>query len=161
LLSNKGNQMKTLAFILAVAIILPGCAASQPSARSYTYSQAQKSEAMTSATVIGLQPVIITPDNPIGVGAAVGAIAGGGIGHIIGSGVGNTIATALGAIGGGVAGIAAEKRVRAKSGYNIALRLDDGRTMTVTQMDDIPLQVGQKVIVTYNYMTSVYRVFPS
>ena len=116
---------------------------------------------MTTATVIGLQQVTITPDNSSGVGMAVGAIAGGGVGHVIGAGVGNVIATALGAIGGGVAGNAIERKVTAKSGYNIALRLDDGRTMTVTQMDDIRLQVGQKVIVTFNYMTNVYRVFPS
>jgi outer membrane lipoprotein SlyB len=153
--------MKRYAIILAAVMILPGCAATQPSARSYSYSQAQKSEAMTTATVIGLQQVTITPDNSSGVGMAVGAIAGGGVGHVIGAGVGNIIATALGAIGGGVAGNAIERKVTAKSGYNIALRLDDGRTMTVTQMDDILLQVGQKVIVTFNYMTNVYRVFPS
>jgi outer membrane lipoprotein SlyB len=153
--------MKRYAIILAAVLILPGCAATQPSARSYSYSQAQKSEAMTTATVIGLQQVTITPDNSSGVGMAVGAIAGGGVGHVIGAGVGNIIATALGAIGGGVAGNAIERKVTAKSGYNIALRLDDGRTMTVTQMDDILLQVGQKVIVTFNYMTNVYRVFPS
>jgi outer membrane lipoprotein SlyB len=153
--------MKRYAIILAAVMILPGCAATQPSARSYSYSQAQKSEAMTTATVIGLQQVTITPDNSSGVGMAVGAIAGGGVGHVIGAGVGNVIATALGAIGGGVAGNAIERKVTAKSGYNIALRLDDGRTMTVTQMDDIRLQVGQKVIVTFNYMTNVYRVFPS
>jgi outer membrane lipoprotein SlyB len=153
--------MKRYAIILAAVMILPGCAATQPSARSYSYSQAQKSEAMTTATVIGLQQVTITPDNSSGVGMAVGAIAGGGVGHVIGGGVGNVIATALGAIGGGVAGNAIERKVTAKSGYNIALRLDDGRTMTVTQMDDISLQVGQKVIVTFNYMTNIYRVFPS
>ena len=153
--------MKRYAIILAAVMILPGCAATQPSARSYSYSQAQKSEAMTTATVIGLQQVTITPDNSSGVGMAVGAIAGGGVGHVIGAGVGNIIATALGAIGGGVAGNAIERKVTVKSGYNIALRLDDGRTMTVTQMDDILLQVGQKVIVTFNYMTNVYRVFPS
>lgn len=153
--------MKRYAIILAAVMILPACSATQPSARSYSYSQAQKSESMTTATVIGLQQVSITPNNSSGVGMAVGAIAGGGVGHIIGAGVGNVIATALGAIGGGLAGNSIEQKITAKSGYNIALRLDDGRTMSVTQMDDIPLQVGQKVIVTFNYMTNIYRVFPS
>ena len=152
---------KTLVVIGVLALFVTGCANTQPSARSYTYSQAQKSEAMTTATVIGLQSVTIMPDNQSGVGTAVGAIAGGGVGHLIGGGVGNVIATALGAIGGGVAGSAVEKQVTQKSGYNIALRLDDGRTMTVTQMDDVQLVVGQKVIVTFNYMTNIYRVFPS
>lgn len=153
--------MKILALVLAAAVILPGCANTQPSARSYSYSQAQRSEAMTTATVIGLQSVTITPDNSSGVGTAVGAIAGAGIGRTIGGGVGTTIATALGAIGGGVAGTMIERNVTAKTGFNIALRLDDGRTMTVTQMDDVSLYVGQKVIVTYNYATGIYRVFPS
>jgi outer membrane lipoprotein SlyB len=152
---------KSLIVLAAVAVMASGCANTQPSARNYTYSQAQKSEVMTTATVIGLQPVNIQPDNQSGIGTAVGAIAGGGVGHLIGGGVGNVIATALGAIGGGVAGSAVEKRVMQKSGYNIALRLDDGRTMSVTQMDDVVLTVGQKVIVTYNYMTNIYRVFPS
>jgi len=152
---------KTLIVIGIIAVFTSGCANTQPSARSYTYSQAQKSEAMTTATIIGLQPVNIMPDNQSGIGTAVGAIAGGGVGHLIGGGVGNVIATALGAIGGGVAGSAVEKQVTQKSGYNIALRLDDGRTMTVTQMDDVQLVVGQKVIVTFNYMTNIYRVFPS
>lgn len=152
---------KTFIVIGIVALFASGCANTQPSARTYTYSQAQRSEAMTTATVIGLQSVNIMPDNQSGVGTAVGAIAGGGIGHTIGGGVGNVIATALGAIAGGVAGSAVEKQVMQKSGYNIALRLDDGRTMTVTQMDDVQLAVGQKVIVTYNYSTGIYRVFPS
>lgn len=152
---------KTFIIIGIIALFTSGCANTQPSARSYTYSQAQRSEAMTTATVIGLQDVNIMPDNQSGVGTAVGAIAGGGIGHTIGGGVGNVIATALGAIVGGVAGSAVEKHVIQKSGYNIALRLDDGRTMTVTQMDDVRLYVGQKVIVTYNYSTGIYRVFPS
>ena len=152
---------KTFIVIGIVALFVSGCANTQPSARTYTYSQAQRSEAMTTATVIGLQDVNIMPDNQSGVGTAVGAIAGGGIGHTIGGRVGNVIATALGAIAGGVAGSAVEKQVMQKSGYNIALRLDDGRTMTVTQMDDVRLYVGQKVIVTYNYSTGIYRVFPS
>lgn len=152
---------KSLIVISVIAVMISGCANSQPSARSYTYSQAQKSEAMTTATVIGLQSVNIMPDNQSGIGTAVGAIAGGGVGHLIGGGVGNIIATALGAIGGGVAGSSIESKVTQKSGYNIALRLDDGRTMSVTQMDDIVLTVGQKVIITYNYMTNIYRVFPS
>lgn len=152
---------KSLIALAVVAMILPACANSQPSARSYTYSQAQRSEAMTMATVIGLQDIVIQPDHTSGGGMAIGAIAGGGLGHLIGQGVGNVIATTLGAIGGGGAGNAIEKSLTTKTGFNIALRLEDGRTMTVTQMDDVRLHVGQQVIVTYNYTTGIYRVFPA
>lgn len=152
---------KSLIIAAVIAMVVPGCANAEPSARSYTYSQAQRGEAMTMATVLGIQDVTILPDNPSGVGMAVGAIAGGGAGHVIGAGVGNVIATALGAIGGGVIGNSVEKSVTAKTGFNIALRLEDGRTMTVTQMDDVRLHVGQQVIVTYNYTTGIYRVFPA
>ncbi len=52
----------------------------------------------------------------------------------IGKGVGNSVATAAGAVGGAIAGQAIEEAATRKVAQEISVRLDDGRTVVVTQV---------------------------
>lgn len=68
-----------------------------------------------------------------GMGAVGGAVLGGVLGHQVGGGNGRNAMTVLGTIGGGLAGHEVEKRMRAKTVYEVRVRLDDGSLRTFTR----------------------------
>jgi outer membrane lipoprotein SlyB len=79
------------------------------------------------------------------VGAVGGAVLGGVIGHQMGGGRGKDAMTAIGVVGGGIAGHEVEKRARATTTYQVKVRMEDGSMRTVTQ--STAPAVGQKVTV--------------
>lgn len=83
-------------------------------------------------------------DQPTGLGAVLGGLAGGVIGHQIGSGRGNDAATVIGALGGALAGNAIEKSHDGDR-YRIIVRLDDGREVILEQMGEGQLRPGDQV----------------
>ena len=77
-------------------------------------------------------------------GAIAGAVVGGVIGNQVGGGDGKKLATVAGVVGGAYAG----KRIAEnsdKTKYRIAVRMEDGRTETVTQSSIKNLRVGTSV----------------
>ncbi len=78
-----------------------------------------------------------------GLGAVGGAVLGGVIGHQMGGGTGRDAMTAVGVVGGGIAGHEVEKRARATTQYQVKVRMQDGTLRTVTQ--STAPTVGQKV----------------
>lgn len=81
---------------------------------------------------------------PTGLGAVIGGIAGGIIGHQFGAGGGNTAATIGGAVAGGLVGNQVEK-ANARDRYRIVVRLDSGGTLTVADVGEGELRVGDRV----------------
>lgn len=90
---------------------------------------------------------------PTGLGAIVGGVAGGILGHQIGSGTGNTAATIAGAIGGAVVGNQVE-RSNDRDRYRVIVRLENGARLTVSEVGEGQLRVGDRVRVVGN---RVYR----
>ena len=80
-----------------------------------------------------------------GAGAVVGGVLGGVVGHQFGSGRGNTVATVAGVGVGAVAGNEVEKNVKKKSYYVVTVRLDNGKTQTVSQASKPALREGDRV----------------
>jgi outer membrane lipoprotein SlyB len=80
-----------------------------------------------------------------GVGAVVGGVAGGVLGHQIGSGRGNTVATVAGAAGGAYVGNKVEQNKKKKSYYNVTVKLDSGKTKTVTSSSAPTVKEGDRV----------------
>ncbi len=78
-------------------------------------------------------------------GAIAGGVAGAALGNQVGKGDGKTAATVLGAVGGAVAGREIEKRVRSGIRYDVAVKLDNGSTRSVSYEADPGLAVGAKV----------------
>ncbi len=77
-------------------------------------------------------------------GAVAGAVVGGLIGNQIGGGDGKKLATVAGVAGGAVVG----KRIAEnsdKTKYRVTVRMDDGRTKTVTQSSVKNIRVGSYV----------------
>ena len=80
-----------------------------------------------------------------GAGAVAGGVLGGVVGHQFGSGRGNTLATIAGVGVGAVAGNEVEKNVKKKYYYAITVRLDNGRTRTITQSAKPAMREGDHV----------------
>jgi outer membrane lipoprotein SlyB len=91
---------------------------------------------------------------PTGLGAVIGGIAGGILGHQIGSGSGNTAATIVGALGGAYAGNQIE-RANERDRYRVIVRLENGARLTVGEVGEGQLRVGDRVRVVGN---RVYRI---
>jgi len=92
--------------------------------------------------VVGIDPIRTRPQ-----GSGVGAVAGGVVGGLIGNKViGGTAATAIGAVGGAVAGNNLERNHReGVAGYHVHLRMDNGTSRTVDQSHIGSLHVGDRV----------------
>ncbi len=81
-----------------------------------------------------------------GVGAAGGAIAGAAIGGTAGSAI---LGGVLGAVGGAIAGTAIDQNAT-RRGIEVTVRKDDGSTVNIAQPDDGDVQMGDRVVITYN-----------
>ena len=101
----------------------------------------------------------VTPIQRDGTGGGGGAIAGGVVGALLGNqvggGDGKAIATVLGAVGGGFAGNAIEKKMKKATVYEVQVHMEDGSIRTVEQAT--PASVGTKVIVEGNTLQPAYR----
>ena len=93
-------------------------------------------------------------NRPTGLGAVIGGVAGGILGHQIGSGSGNTAATIAGALGGAFVGNEME-RANDRDTYRVVVRLDNGARLTVGEVGEGRLRVGDRVRIVEN---RVYRV---
>jgi outer membrane lipoprotein SlyB len=92
--------------------------------------------------VVAIDPIRTRPH-----GSGVGAVAGGVVAGLLGNKViGGTAATAIGAVGGAVAGNNLERNHReGVAGYHVHVRLDNGRSRTLDQTQVGGLRVGDRV----------------
>lgn len=79
--------------------------------------------------------------------ATIGGLAGGLVGNQIGDGSGRDIATAVGAVGGALAGRRVASSRADPSRIRWTIRLDDGLTVRVVQ--DTSLAIGQRVAISW------------
>jgi outer membrane lipoprotein SlyB len=88
-------------------------------------------------------------------GAVIGAVAGGLLGNTVGKGDGRAAATVGGAVVGGVVGNQVGKRNGQDVAWQVRIRLDDGRSAVVTQVEDPQLRRGDYVQIRGDH---VYRL---
>jgi outer membrane lipoprotein SlyB len=84
-------------------------------------------------------------DSASGAGAAAGGVLGGVLGHQMGNGRGRDLMTAVGAIGGAIAGHQIEKSRRASTTYEIVVRFEDGTTRRFNQAEQPSWRSGDRV----------------
>jgi outer membrane lipoprotein SlyB len=89
------------------------------------------------------------PRRTSGGGAIAGAVVGGVLGSNVGSGDGRRAATVAGAVIGGIAGNQIERN-NSRGGYELWLRMDDGRRMRIEQRDLNGIRQGDRVYVDGN-----------
>ncbi len=127
------------AFAFAITPLAASAAPDSPASRAATPKPAPSASV---GRVVGIDPIRTRPQ-----GSGVGAVAGGVVGGLIGNKViGGTAATAIGAVGGAVAGNNLERNHReGVAGYHVHIRLDDGRSRTIDQSHIGNLHVGDRV----------------
>jgi outer membrane lipoprotein SlyB len=88
------------------------------------------------------------PEPTTGLGAVGGAVAGGLLGNQVGGGRGRVLATIAGAVGGGFAGNGIEHAVRKATSYQVQVRMQDGSYRNFNYSTQPPVQVGERVRVS-------------
>ncbi|MBP2311417.1 glycine zipper 2TM domain-containing protein [Azospirillum soli] len=147
------------------AVILAGLAAGcSPSYSPTTYSATavQQANKVERAEVIGFRQVQISATG------TVGAVTGGAAGGVLGSQSGQFgINSALGAVGGtaigSLLGTSIEHVTGDTTGWEYIVRKPDGDLLSVTQREEAPIPVGQKVLVITGSQARIvadYSVLP-
>jgi outer membrane lipoprotein SlyB len=147
---------------LAVLAALAGCSPSY-SPNTYASSAVQQANKVEQGVIVGVRPVAVTASG------VVGAAAGGAAGGIIGSQAGPSGLTgALGAVGGslvgGLVGTGVEHAQGDTTAWEYIVKEIKGDLVSVTQKDDKPLAIGQKVLVIAGSQARVvpdYTVTPA
>ena len=130
--------------LLMVVALVGGCA-DMGSLGGTKYGEPGSTAASQSdrdGTIATLENVQVDDRYKLGVGTAVGAVAGG----LLGSGVGDsTTATVAGAVLGGVAGTYAESKMHKTDAQRITVNMVTGGRVTITQPTDSRLREGMRV----------------
>ena len=130
--------------LLLLAALVGGCA-DMGSLGGPKYGEPDSAVASQSdrdGTIAQLENIEVDDKYKLGVGTAVGAVAGG----LLGAGVGDsTTATVAGAVLGGVAGSYAESKIRKQDAQRVTVNMVTGGSVTITQPMDGRLRQGMSV----------------
>jgi outer membrane lipoprotein SlyB len=138
---GRPRQLAALLCVLAAA----GCAPDY-SPNTYSANAVQQANKVERGVVIGYRQVKISASG------TVGAVAGGATGGILGGTAGAQGASAaLGAVGGtlvgGLVGSAVEHTAGDTIGWEYIVKKQGGELVSVTQREQTPLPIGQRVLV--------------
>jgi outer membrane lipoprotein SlyB len=133
--------------------LLSGCG-HNVSTNTYQAAEVGVVSKVLTGVIIAERCVAIDASNHVGglAGAGAGAVAGSTLG---GSGQGNIVGAIGGAVVGGLVGHSIDKAVNKKKGMEYIIRLKDGCTISVTQLQDLDLSIGQHVLIIYGATTRV------
>jgi len=149
------SRTVTLALTGLLLVALAGCMRSY-SPNTYASAAAQQANKVTQGVVIGYREVLISADG------TVGTVTGGAAGGVLGAQTpGSGVATALGTIGGtllgGLVGTGIEHAAGDTRAFEYLVKQTDGSLVSVTQKDDQPLAVGEKVLVIAGTQARIVR----
>lgn len=132
--------------VLALGLVgVAGCGA-QYSPNTYSATAVQQANKVAQGIVVGVREIKVSASE------TVGAVAGGAAGAIAGSQIpGSTLGEAFGTVGGtmigGLVGAGAEHAVRDTKAFEYIVRKGNGDLISVTQKDEVPLALGEHVLV--------------
>ncbi len=136
--------MPRLAVILSALAVLAGCSPDY-SPNTYNTSAVQQANKVERGVVVGVRPVQVSTKG------AVGAVTGAAVGGVAGAQAPGGFGSAIGAIGGslvgGLVGSGVEQATQDKSAYEYVVQKPNGELVSVTQKDDVPLGIGERVLV--------------
>jgi outer membrane lipoprotein SlyB len=129
---------------LLVVALAAGCAdmGSLGGTKYGETSSTATSQSERDGTIAQLENIKVDENYKLGVGTAVGAVAGG----LLGAGVGDsTTATVAGAVLGGVAGTYAESKISKGDAQRVTVDMVTGGRVMITQPIDNRLREGMRV----------------
>lgn len=144
------KQLLISAVTAALLILISACA-SGLGGESYSRTEAGTLQRVEYATILSLRPVRIEGTKS-GVGTAAGAVAGGVAASGVSGGRTGTVAAVIGMVVGGLIGAASEEGMTRTDGVEFALKMDDGREMSLVQAlsPNEVFRVGDKVRVIFS-----------
>lgn len=151
-----------LPMVLALALAA-GLSACAPGATNTTYTAGSLGQAaeIRYGTIVGMRPVQISGSQS-GLGTAAGGVAGGLVGSTIGGDWrARTLAGVGGALLGAGAGTLAERGMTQGQAVEFTVRPDrGGPDFTVVQTNELALQTGERVAVSFGDRARLNRVAP-
>jgi outer membrane lipoprotein SlyB len=135
-----------LRFAICAALAAPvaGCGPDY-SPNTYASNAVQRANKVDQGILVGVREVGVSASGTTG--AVVGGAAGGIAGSQVGSGIGSAFGALGGSLMGGLAGGAAEHVTGDTRAFEYIVRKANGDLLSVTQRDEVPLAIGQKVLV--------------
>lgn len=148
------KKLLLLSFLtIGSGLVLCGCV-HNVSPNTYTHGEVGVASRVNKGKIIAKRVVKIEATS--GVGGVAGAVGGAAAGSMIGASTATGIVGATGgAVVAGVVGHELDKAINRRTGYEYIIKLDDGKTISITQERSVELTVGQKVLVIYGAMTRV------
>lgn len=134
---------RTLPVVLLVAVA--GCNPDY-SPNTYASNAVQQANKVESAVVVGFRQVKISASGTVGV------VSGGAAGGLLGSqaepsGIVSALGTIGGTVVGGIVGTTVEHVAGDTTGWEYIVRKANGDMLSVTQREETPIPLGQKVLV--------------
>jgi outer membrane lipoprotein SlyB len=134
---------RTLPVVLLAAVA--GCSPDY-SPNTYASNAVQQANKVESAVVVGYRQVKISASG------TVGAVSGGAAGGLLGaqaepSGIVSALGTVGGSVVGGLVGTTVEHVAGDTTGWEYIVRKANGDMLSVTQRQETPIPLGQKVLV--------------
>ena len=134
--------MRHILVLAFTAIALAGCNIAPYSPNIYASNAVQFANRVEAGTVIGFRQVAISANGTIG------TVTGGAAGGVLGAEYANSALIAVGATAvGSILGNALDHAVGYTTGWEYILRKPNGEMLSVTQREQTPLALGQKVLV--------------
>ena len=131
---------------LSLVVSLAACNA-DISANDYQSQNANVVSKVVPGVVLSKRVVNVKTDT--GVGKIAGGLAGGIIGSGIGGGRGAALGLVAGAVAGGVLGQHLEDEVNTQKAFEYIVKLDNNKSIAITQGMDTNLSVGQRILLIY------------
>jgi outer membrane lipoprotein SlyB len=132
------------ALCVALAAGVAGCGPDY-SPNTYASNAVQQANKVDQGVVVGVRQVDVSASGTVG--TVTGAAAGGIAGAQVASGATSAFTALGGSLVGGIAGAAAEHATSDTKAFEYIVRKTNGDLLSVTQKDDVPLGIGQKVLV--------------
>ena len=128
-----------------IAVVLASCGPSY-SPNTYSSTAVQQAAKVDQGVVVGARKVQVTASGVVG--GTAGAAAGTALGASVpGTALHSTLTAIGGGLIGGVVGTGVEHATGNTSAYEYIVRKDNNELVSVTQKDEAPLPLGQKVLV--------------
>ncbi|MDR1333221.1 MAG: glycine zipper 2TM domain-containing protein [Holosporales bacterium] len=135
------------AIMVAAAVLVTGCSNSEFSGNTYNSANAGEVSRSAEGVITSIREVDLQPKDSMA-GTALGAVGGGIAGSMFGGGHAKIMTAAAGAVAGGVLGN--KLATRTEKGNEYTVKLKDGSVIVIAQAKDPPLSVGQAVRVVYS-----------
>lgn len=147
------DKFRSLVVISMLFSLLSGCTGNV-SPNTYDAAEAGVASKVVQGVIIGKRKVKIDANS--GAGGLAGAAAGAVGGSAIGGGDRTHIAGAIGgAVLGGMIGNQIDKRVNRHQAYEYIIRLKNGSTISIAQVQELEFAIHQPVLVIYGATTRI------